>query len=130
MTTDLETEAFSPSELDAIVAEVNGARVSVCVHVRCSHSFWASNRRTFYNDKELLKTEASFEQTDVFKYGERVNEAQNPSSVDMGGFGMCVVHLNVACDTDALTLGVERGDRKFSSKGRECTERTEQRGHL
>jgi len=61
-------------------------------------------------------TEASFEQTDVFQYGECVNEAQNPSSVDMGGFGMCVVHLNVACDTDAL--GLNEAKQKAISNNR------------
>ena len=120
----METEAFSSSDLDAIVAEVNGTRVGVCVHVRCSHGFWE-----FYEDEvsdgdggtrivtmQRSVTEASFEQTDVFKYGERVNEAQNPSSVDMGGFGMCVVHLNVACDTDAL--GLNEAKQKAISNNR------------
>ena len=110
---DLETEVFSPSELDAFLAEVNGARVSVCVHVRCSHNVWLDDE----NGRQFV-SEASFDQTDTFKYGECANDPQNPSSVDMGGFGTCLVHLNVACDTDALTLGLNEAKQKAISDNR------------
>ena len=63
-------------------------------------------------------TRASFDQTDIYKYGECANDPQNPSLVDMDGFGMCVVHLNVACDTDALTLGLNDAKQKAISDNR------------
>ena len=126
MRLDLDTKALSKSELDALVAEVNEARVGVCVHVRCTHSFWKQftvevsdgDGGTTTQYEERLVTEVSFDQTDIFKYGECAVDPQNPSSVDMGDFGMCVVRLNVACDTDALTLGLNEAKEKAISDNR------------
>ena len=123
MTKDLDTEALSESELDAIVAKVNGARVGVCVHVRCSHSFYElqsfetpdndGGTRTAFS-RELV-TEVSFCQTNILEYGKCVDAPQSTKSVDMGGFGMCVVYLDVACDTNALTLGLKEAKEKAIS---------------
>ena len=96
--------------------------MGVCVHVRCTHSSWRDV--AIYIDGQHAGTErqfvseASFDQTDTFKYGECANDPQNPSSVDMGGFGTCLVHLNVACDTDALTLGLNEAKQKAISDNR------------
>ena len=91
MTKDLDTEALSESELDAIVAKVNGARVGVCVHVRCSHSCYefqnhqaqSDDGSTYTVTEAVFVTEMSFDQTDILEYGECADAPQNPKSVDM-----------------------------------------------